>query len=146
MHPIVAQMRASEEQIPAVLERGRDIVVTAGAGTGKTRTLVARYLSLLAEGHDLRSVLAITFTRKAARETRNRVRDEIRRYLQREDLDEREQQVWQDRYAALDAARIGIFPAEGDIPGMQDVLSEITPFLSISYRGQVKNGCREDSS
>ena len=46
LHPIVAQMAPSPEQEPAMLARGRDVAVTAGAGTGKTRTLVARYLAL----------------------------------------------------------------------------------------------------
>ena len=59
------------------------MVVTAGAGAGKTLTLVARYLALLAEGRPLRGAIAITFTEKAAREMRNRVRDEVRRYLER---------------------------------------------------------------
>lgn len=90
IHPIVEQMKPSGEQRPAITARGCDIVVTAGAGTGKTRALVARYLSLLAEGLPLRSIVAITFTRKAAREMRNRVRNEVRRYLGRsEGLDEK---------------------------------------------------------
>ena len=80
--------------------------MTAGAGAGKTRTLVARYLSLLADEVPLRSMLAITFTKKAAREMRNRVRDEIRRYLGRADLSARECQRWQALYAELDVARI----------------------------------------
>jgi ATP-dependent helicase/nuclease subunit A len=98
----------SPEQGPAVVARDRDVVVTAGAGTGKTRTLVARYLSLLAEGGvPLRAIVAITFTRKAAREMRNRVRDEIRRYLATPNLDPAEYSHWQDLYRQLDAARIG---------------------------------------
>ncbi len=105
-HPIVVQMGPSGEQLPAVLARGRDVAVTAGAGAGKTRTLVARYLSLLAEDVPLRGVVAITFTKKAAREMRNRVRDEIRRYLARPDLAAREAARWQALYAGLDAARI----------------------------------------
>src|SRR5512136_592245 len=104
--PIVEQMTPSPEQRPAVAARGQDVVVTAGAGAGKTRTLVARYLSLLAEGMPLRSVVAITFTKKAAREMRNRVRDEMRRYLERPDLDDLERQAWQRLYSELDAARI----------------------------------------
>jgi ATP-dependent helicase/nuclease subunit A len=107
LHPIVAQMGPSPEQTPAIVARGRDVVVTAGAGTGKTRTLVARYLSLLAEGLPLRSVVAITFTKKAAREMRNRVREEMRVYLERADLAAEERDLWQGRYTALDAARIG---------------------------------------
>ena len=135
IHPIVAQMGPSEEQRPAVLERGRDIVVTAGAGTGKTRTLVARYLSLLAEDVPLRSVIAITFTRKAAREMRNRVRGEVRRYLERVDLPDDQRERWQSIYTGLDAARIGTIhslcteilrshPAEARVDPRFEVLDE----------------------
>jgi len=78
IHPILRQMDPSTEQEKPILSRGQDIVVTAGAGTGKTRTLVARYLSLLVDGIPLRSIVAITFTKKAAREMRNRIREEVR--------------------------------------------------------------------
>jgi ATP-dependent helicase/nuclease subunit A len=135
LHPIVAQMRPSPEQKPAIRERGRDVVVTAGAGTGKTRTLVARYLSLLAEGLHLRSIVAITFTKKAAREMRNRVREEVRKYLERADLSLEKRDRWQALYAALDAARIGTIhslcaeilrahPAEARVDPRFDVLDE----------------------
>jgi len=106
-HPIVVQTAPSAEQWPAIEARGGDVAVTAGAGAGKTRTLVARYLALLAEGLPLRAVVAITFTRKAAREMRSRVRDELRRYLARPDLADAERERWQQLYTALDAARIG---------------------------------------
>ncbi|MGC9360192.1 MAG: UvrD-helicase domain-containing protein, partial [Anaerolineae bacterium] len=105
LHPLVRQVDPSSEQCPAVTARGRDVVLTAGAGTGKTRTLVARYLDLLAEGVPVRRLVAITFTQKA-REMRNRVRDELRTYLAREDLDADERSFWQERYVALDSARI----------------------------------------
>ena len=108
LHPVVDQeeVRPSPEQKPAVVTRDKDVVVTAGAGAGKTRTLVARYLSLLAERMPLRSIVAITFTRKAAREMRNRVRRAIRQYLEQTSTpDERE--FWGDVYGELDAARIG---------------------------------------
>jgi len=136
IHPIVKQMKPSDEQQPAVMARGCDVVVTAGAGTGKTRTLVARYLALLAEGLPLRSIVAITFTRKAAREMRNRVRNEMRRYLEwSERLDERERRRWQRLYSELDAARIGTIhslctemlrahPAEACVDPRFEVLDE----------------------
>lgn len=134
-HPIVSQMRPSCEQLPAVTARGRDIAVTAGAGAGKTRTLVARYLSLLAEDVPLRSIVAITFTKKAAREMRNRVRDEIRRYLGQANLSARECERWQALYAELDVARINTIhglcteilrahPAEAGIDPRFTVLDE----------------------
>lgn len=83
------------------------MAVTAGAGTGKTRTLVARYLSLLVDGLPLRAVVAITFSRKAAREMRNRVRQEVRRHLETRPLSEGERARWRTVYEGLDAARIG---------------------------------------
>ncbi len=107
MHPLISQMEPNEEQRPAILAREQDVVVTAGAGTGKTRTLVARYLSLLAEGVPLRSIVAITFTRKAAREMRNRVRAVMGQFLNRSDLSDTERLHWQSLYQELDAARIG---------------------------------------
>ena len=107
LHPIVAQLSPSEEQAPAVVARGQDVAVTAGAGAGKTRTLVARYLSLLVDGLPLRSIVAITFTKKASREMRNRVREEVRRYLATPGLAAQELVFWRDIYEQLDAARIG---------------------------------------
>ena len=66
----------TEEQRGIVAERGRDVIVTAGAGSGKTRTLVERYLSLLGD-HRIPEIAAVTFTDAAAAEMRDRVRREV---------------------------------------------------------------------
>ncbi len=100
-------LQPSTEQRPAVEARGRDIVVTAGAGAGKTRTLVARYLALLDEGLPVRSVIAITFTRKAALEMRNRIRERISAYLRGSDLSADARARWEVIYGQMDGARIG---------------------------------------
>lgn len=107
LHPIVDALEPNAEQIPAIKARGQDVVVTAGAGTGKTRTLVARFLSLLADGLSPREIVAITFTRRAAREMRNRVREAIDAYLRTSggELDDRH--MWVNHLLAFDAARIG---------------------------------------
>lgn len=107
VHPIVQDMGLSPAQAEAVAFRGGDVLVDAGAGSGKTRALVARYLAHLAEGLPLRSIVAITFTRKAALEMRSRIRQRLRAYLTRPDLAPEERQRWQAAYAQLDAARIG---------------------------------------
>jgi ATP-dependent helicase/nuclease subunit A len=93
------------DQQAAADERRRDVAVTAGAGSGKTRTLVARYLPLLAETRDPRRIVAITFTEKAAREMRNRIRAEVRA-LADDAPDEATRQKWTELEAGLDGARI----------------------------------------
>ena len=93
-------------QVEAVLERQAGLVVTAGAGCGKTRTLVARYLSLLGEGLDPRSMAAITFTEKAAREMRSRVRSALSELVKAAENPE-ERYFWAALEVRMDAARIG---------------------------------------
>jgi ATP-dependent helicase/nuclease subunit A len=56
----------------------RNIVLEASAGTGKTRVLVERYVNLLRAGVDPDHILAITFTRKAAAEMRQRIVERLR--------------------------------------------------------------------
>ena len=60
---------------------GTTFLLEAGAGTGKTRVLVDRYVKCVLDGQsgtgDVRTVAAITFTEKAAGELRQRVREEF---------------------------------------------------------------------
>ena len=55
------------------VDPSRNIVLEASAGTGKTRVLVERYVNLLRAGVEPDHILAITFTRKAAAEMRQRI-------------------------------------------------------------------------
>ena len=71
---LLSQYHFKGRQEQAVTEPDPAIAVTAGAGSGKTLSLVGRYLYLLEQGYPLRSILAVTFTEKAAREMRARIR------------------------------------------------------------------------
>jgi DNA helicase II / ATP-dependent DNA helicase PcrA len=63
----------NDEQRAAVEFRGGQALVLAGAGTGKTRTIIARAAFLVGEGVDPARILAMTFTRRAARELTSRL-------------------------------------------------------------------------
>jgi ATP-dependent helicase/nuclease subunit A len=63
------------EQSAAIEARGHDVMVEAGAGTGKTGVMVDRYCRLICDlGISPDAVLAFTFTDKAATELRQRIR------------------------------------------------------------------------
>ncbi|MDR3348961.1 MAG: UvrD-helicase domain-containing protein [Acidaminococcales bacterium] len=65
------------EQEKAINSINVNTAVVAGAGSGKTRALVERYLGLVSGGVDCRRILAITFTEKAAAEMAGRIRAEM---------------------------------------------------------------------
>jgi DNA helicase-2/ATP-dependent DNA helicase PcrA len=80
----------SEEQLPIIsLETNpfEPAVVIAGAGSGKTETMAARVLYLVAnEFMRPDQILGLTFTRKAAGELNTRIRKRLRQFQQAQDL------------------------------------------------------------
>ena len=67
----------TEEQQAAVDNRGGGLLVSAAAGSGKTRVLVERLLARVEEGADVDRFLVITYTKAAAAELRSRIVEEL---------------------------------------------------------------------
>jgi DNA helicase-2/ATP-dependent DNA helicase PcrA len=63
----------NEAQLAPVLQKDGAMIVIAGAGSGKTRVLTYRIAYLMSKGVDSFSILALTFTNKAAREMKKRI-------------------------------------------------------------------------
>lgn len=63
----------NEEQLAAVTHEGKSLLILAGAGTGKTRVVTTKIAWLIQHKHvDPYSILAVTFTKKAANEMKER--------------------------------------------------------------------------
>lgn len=81
-----SKISLTPKQQEAVDSLHHNCIVSAGAGSGKTRVLVERYLKILADHHLdpnlLDQVVAITFTEKAATEMKERIRQGIKQRWQ----------------------------------------------------------------
>src|SRR5690349_21113592 len=108
------------------------VVLEASAGTGKTRVLVDRYVRLIEAGVDPRHILAITFTRKAAAEMRERVLVSLRTRAERGELPS---SVWtrlRDRLSEIEISTIDAFcfsllrefPLEADVDPAFEIADE----------------------
>ncbi len=68
----------TEEQKLAIYESGKNIIVSAGAGSGKTAVLSERVLQKVINGVHVNELLVLTFTKAAALEMKERIRKKIR--------------------------------------------------------------------
>lgn len=66
----------NNEQRMAASYGGKNLLVLAGAGTGKTRTIIARAIYLIEHGEDPTRIKILSFTKKSANEIVNRIKVE----------------------------------------------------------------------
>jgi ATP-dependent helicase/nuclease subunit A len=104
------QPSLTEEQRRAIETRRVSVALSAGAGCGKTFVLTRRFLSHLEgiEPEQLSRFVAITFTDRAAREMRGRIREACREQVVRAAHDA-EADRWLRIYRELESARISTF-------------------------------------
>ena len=114
------------------VDPSNNVVLEASAGTGKTSVLVARYVNLLDAGVDPSNILAITFTRKAAAEMRERILHTLRTAAEQSQLSRSRWAELRDRLgdiaiSTIDAFCLSLlreFPLEADLDPGFDMADE----------------------
>ena len=109
-----------------------NVALEASAGTGKTRVLVDRYINLLRAGVDPSNILAMTFTRKAAAEMRERIIATLRDAAARGEIAPARWRELRDRtddiaISTIDAFCLSLlreFPLEADLDPGFDIADE----------------------
>lgn len=69
----------TDEQWAAIYDKGHNIIVSAGAGSGKTAVLSERVIENLKSGMSIKEVLLLTFTKAASLEMKTRIRNKIKK-------------------------------------------------------------------
>ena len=153
----------TKAQQEAIETLDRNVSVSAGAGSGKTRVLVERFVNILRQslrqgGKQVSAadILAITFTRKAAGEMKERVR---RRLAELEQEDALHASFWQQQLELLEQARINTIhgfcnsllkenPVEAGLDPAFQVAEEVEmdEFLLRTVQQFVKQGLRRGDS
>ncbi len=121
----------------AIAERKRNVLVDAGAGTGKTTLPVDRLVEMLAPRGDGRAVpisrvAAITFTRKAAGELRLRIRERLLRELAGVQPGSERDGRLREALNGLDTAHVGTIHSFADrLLRLRPVEAELSPSYEI---------------
>ena len=151
----------TENQAAAINTLNCNVSVSAGAGSGKTRVLVERFINILAQGIknpqqavQPKEILAITFTRKAAAEMKERIRKRLYE-LEKEDTVNKE--FWHNHRQRFDQARIstihgfcnGILKENPEETGLDPSFkvaeeNDMQEFLEANITGFIKKSdCRK---
>jgi ATP-dependent helicase/nuclease subunit A len=134
--------KLTDQQQEAVETIDKHVLVCAGAGSGKTHVLIERFVHILRSDPTLSvtHVVAVTFTRKAASEMRNRLKAKFRELA---DAEPERSQRWNECLCEVDGARIGTihslcesiiksFPVDAGIDPQFELIDELSYVEMIS--------------
>ena len=97
-------MRLNDQQQAINNVSGKNVIVSASAGTGKTTVLTDRIIGYLKKGYDISDYLVVSFTQAAAGELKERISAEIKRSL--DEADEKLQRHYRAQLAKIPLADI----------------------------------------
>jgi ATP-dependent helicase/nuclease subunit A len=151
LKPDTAPLLPDADARRLAVDPSHNVVLEASAGTGKTRVLVERYVNLLRAGVEPDHILAITFTRKAAAEMRQRIIDRLKEASRLSEFDagrwrELKERLGDIAVSTIDAFCLSLlreFPLEADVdPGFDLADQTEVPRLVGESLDQALRICR----
>lgn len=132
-----------EQRELALSALSANMLIDAGAGTGKTATIVARLIAMVAPvddgpAHRLERIAAVTFTRRAAGELRLRIRHGLINALAEKDLSSTRRGRLLSALGVLDTASVGTIHSFADrLLRLRPVEAELSPAYAIMEEPEV---------
>lgn len=125
----------NNEQADVVIDLSKELIVPAGAGSGKTKTLVNKVVHLLSEGYPLESFLVLTFTKKAANEMKIRIKRELRE----EGLDELVNKIDSSDISTFDSFAYNFVKQNASVLGLDSNLELLDTAIFNTYKNKIVN-------
>ncbi|MBF0365408.1 MAG: UvrD-helicase domain-containing protein [Oligoflexia bacterium] len=137
------QFKSEDEAREAVIvERKKDVLVIAGAGTGKTTLIVSRFVELVAPRDpkatplNVERLAAITFTRKAAGELKLKIRKKMLTLLNSRESSGQQKKLLKQALSSLDLAYIGTIHSFADrLLKLSPIEAKLSPGYKIAEDG-----------
>lgn len=126
-------MAEGSQGVDLSTELDRTLFVEAGAGTGKTASLVGRIVALVESGVSMRGIAAITFTEAAASELRERIGQALEKAALRDAVHELDEAAVSTLHGFAERI-LADHPFEAGLPPRVDVLDDIQSSLAFDER------------
>ena len=126
--------RWTKEQMDAIDFDNTNIIVSAGAGSGKTAVLTSRVIRKLKQGVDVNKLLVLTFTNEAANEMKERIRASIKK---EENLKKQLDFIDQAYITTFDSYALSIVKKYHYLLNISDKVSIIDSNIILIYKYKV---------
>ncbi|VEU80601.1 UvrD-helicase domain-containing protein [Haploplasma axanthum] len=130
---VISEYGLNDAQALVVIDKSKELIVPAGAGSGKTKTLVTKVVHLLKTGADLDKFLVLTFTKKAANEMKERIKHE----LKKANLDALANKIDSSNISTFDAYAYNFVKQNASLIGLDSNIELLDQAVFFSLKKQI---------